>query len=380
MTQNEAITVTLVFIFASFLATFGVIVTGFGNALVFLLVYTIADFTGVLESYDMKQAIFLQSISLCGAVPGILWSSRSIIKQHANKKLLLAFIPATVIGTPIGNVLQDVLMIEVIQIIVGSMLTLFSSFKIVQFLIQKNKGGYTSTSSSSNIVENISKDLRQESSETSQNDRKYDIEDKGDDSLLPNQHENEINVEENLFTDDDINKPIETVNDVFPISNLSDGENDAEVQIERNLEEDISLPSHYSFWILGFVMGLLAGFLGGLSGVRSGPLLIFFLYNQYPKDIIRANMLIVAATNAYLRLVYYIIDNQANQRGEKESSWFYADHWYLYISVVLAGLASIPTGLWVEKRIGLGMFNLIILISLLISGMMNIVKGSRGVN
>ena len=99
----------IVFSIASFIGNFGVAITGFGMAIIFLLVYTIADLFHVFNDCsicDMRNAIFIQSLALASAVPIMLYQSRAIIREHWSKELLISFIPATIAGTPIGNFLQ----------------------------------------------------------------------------------------------------------------------------------------------------------------------------------------------------------------------------------------------------------------------------------
>ena len=110
MTSDSLVEPTIVFSAAAFIGNFGVAVTGFGMAIFFLFVYTIAEFATVMECTrcDIRDAVFYQTLALGSAVPFLLYQARSVIQEHWSKKeLLAAFIPATIIGTPIGNYLQD---------------------------------------------------------------------------------------------------------------------------------------------------------------------------------------------------------------------------------------------------------------------------------
>ena len=59
--------------------------------------------------------------------------------------------------------------------------------------------------------------------------------------------------------------------------------------------------------------------------------------------------------------------------------WFKSGTWYLYLSLILSGIAAIPAGLWTEQKVKGEAFDTIVIICLLITGVINIVKGSIGV-
>lgn len=331
MSVSEDVTATIIFASASFLGTLGMAVTGFGMALVFIAVYTIADVAGLLNcAYcDVKGAIFFQAIGLAAIIPFMLWASRDVIKTNASRTLLLAFIPGTIIGTPIGNILQDVLSAELIQLIVGSLVVLFSCFQVMRICKQRKR-------------------TREKGSP---------------DGVLPDGDLE--NTPSNNATDSEVGATTTT-----------NGNDSEEIADSGEVSEGASPqpPNGIKFWVLGFVLGWLAGFLGALTGLRSGPILIFFLHYQYSKDEIRSNMMIVTGINTYLRLCFYIVDTLRDT--ESSSAWFESDLWYVYLSVVLAGIIALPAGLWVNKKVTPGAFDVIVVFALLASGVINIAKGS----
>jgi len=364
--KNDIVTI-LVFSFASFLGNFGVCVTGMGMALLFLFVYSIADFIGIMNDdecgemirkCDVKQAIFLQSVALTTTMPILLWKSRDDIKMYTNKKLLLAFIPATIIGTPIGNFLQDKIRSEIILIMVGVMITLFCCFQLLRLNKQRKEATALRRESSSGVAIIIE--------DVNNNNNPNVIENNNDDVGGDN---NTPNVVEN---NDDVEQPSLNLNN--NTIEIDDGTEENHQQTTTTSTEIINLNtttnenSIISFWLLSFILGFIAGFLGGLNGVRSGPLLVFFIYYQFPKDSIRIHLMIVTAVNTYMRLAYYIlIDNTV--------VWFEIDSIILYMSIISAGILAIYVGLYVSEQINIGAFNVIIVLGLFVAGVMNITKG-----
>mmetsp|Transcript_25410 Transcript_25410/g.35631 ORF Transcript_25410/g.35631 Transcript_25410/m.35631 type:complete len:278 (-) Transcript_25410:72-905(-) len=141
---------------------------------------------------------------------------------------------------------------------------------------------------------------------------------------------------------------------------------------KRQLSGD-EIPSGPALYIFGFIFGFLSGFLGGLIGVRGPPLIIFFLHFPYPKPIVKANSMLIMLTNVGIRIVYYIIEDLS---GARETSWFDADLWYLYLSVMAFGVLGVPVGHWVSKKLDQQQFKMVTAFMLLLSGFSSLIKGS----
>lgn len=345
---------TMVFGFASFLGTLGMVVTGFGFALIFLSAFSVADIARPLhcDYCDVKEAVFLQAISLASLFPFMLWASRKMIRSNCSFGLLLAFVPATLIGTPAGNIAQGHVKPAVIQVIVGGVVLLFSCFQTLRI--------YKQRSEESKLIEPDGAQTNDNELEMSSN----------------NLSSGEIG--DNIEKDDTEEKKSNTRSDEEAGSTamVSEERMEGALDIVEELAEGHSPqhPTGIKFYALGFALGFLAGFIGALVGVRSGPILIFFLYYQYPKDQIRSNMMIVTATNTYTRLLYYIIDSVQGNDGHSPA-WFKPDIWYLYVVVALSGILAIPVGLWANKKVNQGAFDRIVILGLLISGTMSLFKG-----
>ena len=89
---------------SAFFGNMGVAVTGFGMAIVYLLIFQIAavvQYAAGADAQSFKYAVFIQSLSLLVAQPLLLWNAQ--ISQHGSWPLLLLMIPATLVATPLGQ-------------------------------------------------------------------------------------------------------------------------------------------------------------------------------------------------------------------------------------------------------------------------------------
>jgi len=74
---------TVVFSLCGFFENFGVALTGFGRAIFFLFVYTIADVIGLVgcSRCGIKDALFYQSLALAAAVP-VLFYKENLSREY----------------------------------------------------------------------------------------------------------------------------------------------------------------------------------------------------------------------------------------------------------------------------------------------------------
>ena len=113
---------------SAFLGNVGVALTGFGMAIIYLFVWQIA----VLSGYDsdFKYAIFIQALALFSAQPLLLYKAE--IREHASRKMLLYFIPVTIISTPLGSILGDRVSTDLVEAIGGVLVTFVAVFEMYQ--------------------------------------------------------------------------------------------------------------------------------------------------------------------------------------------------------------------------------------------------------
>lgn len=323
-----------IYILSSFIANVGVAVTGFGMGLIFIFVYTLFDVGGMMTACDpvvlcdMKYAVFIQSLSLAGSMPLLMYKSN--IRTHANKLLLFTLIPVTLISTPIGQLLQDHVSSSLIRIILGLVVTAVVGWEIIKLFRTKQ-------SSTNEAVG------ERETDETGVNGTQ----------LLPTEQTSLL-----------INSKKIGVTSEGLSSSSNDDENG-----------DFSEFSKNSILLWGIVLGFLSGFLGGLIGMRGPPLMIFFLHFPFPKAEARAVGSVMLFLNMLLRVSFYIIEDL---RASGTTRWFYWEQSFgLYVSVVVAGIFGVPIGDWIHHHIDQKKFRFVLALLLSASGLVNIVKGAN---
>ncbi len=217
----------------------------------------------------------------------------------------MTFIPATVIGTPIGNFLQEHLPSDILRTVVGVVITLLISYQLTKLV--PNSGLYKKwmekkeEKKGSGGVAVAADDMQQVDAEEKVDGHKNEeeiVSDKGADDQMdsketPEKEENDKKDEENQLNKDDGKN--EVTNDVSPdlltlvgndkdvkvVTTTTDAnatsneliDNDeknrgvAKDQVSKD-EDEGNIPTGRKLQIWGFTLGFLSGFLGGLMGVR----------------------------------------------------------------------------------------------------------------
>lgn len=308
----------LVYILSSFVANAGVAITGFGMALIFVFVYTIFDVFGGMadcqpsELCDMKYAVFIQSLSLVGSMPFLIYKSNA--RTHANKRLLYTLIPITLVSTPAGQMCQDFVASSWIRMVVGVVVSAVVGYEIHKLYKKRQVDEPAAI-----IIENSSTPTERT-------------------SLLIREANSSLGSE----TDDN--------------------------------QDGLHGFSPKSILLWGVVLGFFSGFLGGLIGMRGPPLMIFFLHFSFPKQEARAVGAILLFLNMALRVSYYLLQDY-QESAATSIRWFYwGTSWHLYVGVIVAGIVGVPLGDWVHHRIDQSKFRLALAILLAASGVVNILK------
>ena len=299
------------------------------------------------ERCGIKDAVFYQTIALACGLVIMVFNNWKIIKEHRSKELLITFIPATIIGTPTGNILQEYLPSDIVKVICGVLICI--------------------------ALGNSLRNLIPETQLYKKYVLKEDIE--ADDTVKPVQEANHN--EEKQASDAEANVEGEGDN-AEPSEDDDIEQGQEEDKVEEPKKEasdslDVSVMKNCNMKIYSFIAGFLSGFLGGLAGIRGPPLMVFFLIFPFPKNIVRANSIIILIVNIVMRVVFYIIQDVS---GQREMSWFQSDLWYLYVCVALFGVLGVPIGSYIANRINQNQFKLVIALMLFLSGISNLVKGS----
>jgi uncharacterized membrane protein YfcA len=354
MTSDSLVVPIIVFSAAAFIGNFGVAITGFGMAIFFLFVYTIADFATLMECTrcDIRDAVFYQTLALGSAIPFLIYQARSVIKEHWSKELLAAFIPATIIGTPIGNFLQDHLPSDILRIIVGAVVTGILCYDLSKSI------------PSSDWYQRCCRHEKGTLAAIPGNDAE-----EGD--SFDNQEKKYRDSEQNDDVDRDRNNDESPVDPIEKCDDIESNETKTDVSPKDSTKD--TLPTGWRLRIWGFVLGFLSGFLGGLIGIRGPPLMVFFLVFPYPKSVVRGNAVLILLVNVLIRCVYYVVEDLT---GVRKVSWFESSYLYLYICVIFFGLLGVPAGNYVASKLNQQQFKLVIAFMLIMSGLSNLIKGS----
>lgn len=282
-TDESIVVPIIVFSLASFIGNFGVAVTGFGMGIIFLFVYTIADLANLVEcsKCTFKDAVFFQTLALGSAIPLLLYQLREIIKEYRSKELLMTFLPATVVGTPVGNFLQDHIPSDILRTIVGVVITVLICYQLTkivpksemyQRLKLKEKRGEKAEDTITRERELVS----QKSDENDNNGKEEDIEETSTAEKDTENHQSKKqivvdaemnNISPNLLALVDQNEEKEGK---FALQEKDDDDNDqiAIMDVTEKVKEEVNIPTGKKLRIWGFILGFLSGFMGGLMGIR----------------------------------------------------------------------------------------------------------------
>ena len=129
-TYSIGLVPSCVYILCSFVSNAVQAITGFGSAILFILVYTLCEMCGLLtaaachpaEICSMKYAVFFQALSLLGSTPYLVYKATRSSRRRTTRrttedeeknadvitqKLLSTLLPATLVATPCGQWFQE---------------------------------------------------------------------------------------------------------------------------------------------------------------------------------------------------------------------------------------------------------------------------------
>eukprot|EP00934_Nitzschia_sp_Nitz4_P008217 Nitzschia sp. Nitz4//scaffold21_size171442//109059//110243//NITZ4_002175-RA/size171442-augustus-gene-0.187-mRNA-1//1//CDS//3329542453//8207//frame0 len=312
----------------TFIGLFGMAVTGFGAAIIFIFVYQVA----VLSGYDgnFKFAVFVQALALFFAQPFLLRLAE--VRKYASRKMLLYFIPFTILSTPLGQITGARIPTEMIEA-VGGFLVLFVAIveltqkrhlymKHLRKLWQRCLGNKedksiddSSVPPKEKMVENAAEDTEAVDPEVPEN------------SPEPPEVEASVASETKEVTKGDVNLEVDGTQNVNSIGGS---------------EEERPLGASAQIWTV--LAAASSGFLGGLCGIRGPPVIVYFLHPPYPvrfdKHSQRATVASMTATNVAMRIVYYLVTALAFD-GDL---YFKGEDWPLYVSVLICSVVGVFAG------------------------------------
>lgn len=110
----------------AFLGTIGASLTGFGQAIIFLFVWQIVELAGY--NGDFRSAVFIQALSLFSMQPLILYKAK--VWKNAHRRVLLLFVPITLISTPLGQLVSDGVPTNIVQAVAGVLVTFVACWEL----------------------------------------------------------------------------------------------------------------------------------------------------------------------------------------------------------------------------------------------------------
>ena len=110
----------------AFLGTIGASLTGFGQAIIFLFVWQIVELAGY--NGDFKSAVFIQALSLFSMQPLVLYKAK--VWKNAHRRVLLLFVPITLVSTPLGQLVSDGVPTSIVQAVAGVLVTFVACWEL----------------------------------------------------------------------------------------------------------------------------------------------------------------------------------------------------------------------------------------------------------
>ena len=145
-----AASVVAFFSTAVFLGNVAFSATGFAMAIVFLFLYQLGSLAW-LDCCNIRYAVFIQTIGFVVILPITLW--RSYLRDNIRTELLVAFVPITFAGTPLGQYLQDFTPVGALKVLIGSLTILAAAWQIHEYCKKRRKEERLEKNKESKVVE-----------------------------------------------------------------------------------------------------------------------------------------------------------------------------------------------------------------------------------
>ncbi|KAL3816430.1 hypothetical protein ACHAXA_007366 [Cyclostephanos tholiformis] len=342
-----------------FLGNFGAALLGFGEAIIFLFVWQVIYLAGY-DDTDFKFAIFIQSLSLFSVQPFLLWET-SVVK-YAHRRILLLFVPVTLLLTPIGQYVGTIAPIPLMKTIAGAVV-LFVAFIETHTrrhaLLRRCRGKGVAETTIDNThgapptsIEVSTDDPAQRGppddadASAAVDEEDFPIESTrlsltfGITSCNPSEHRSDS------ATDD---RAGDAVSNNTAAARDTHGSNDGST--EKRIEMIVFGCNRVTSDTV--VAGGLSGFLGGMIGIRTPPLMLYFLHP--PKPLVfdnhsqRATGVVIMFTSTVFREVFYLYDTFAGDDAPGYQGGvvvYQREDWKLYVHVVVFSIL----GGWVGGR------------------------------
>jgi len=321
----------------SFLGNVGVALTGFGMAIVYIFFWQTAFLSGYIG--DFKYAIFIQSIALASVQPILLYKAN--VRKHASRKMLLYFVPITIVSTPLGQLTSDHVPTNIIQSVGGILVSLIAireiymkRFSFFSYCLSKKEETKQETTSREQETESV-------------DDMPVGDVSRSSEGVVAASDTNKVKGDSHSDDKKDLEEGATTAVEEEATTTPTETPEESQ-QDNSDKNKDEPLGPNAIFWTL--TAGFASGYLGGLCGIRGPPLIFYFLYPPYPvkfnNKTQRGTGVCITTANVLMRLVYYAADSIATKEV-----YFQADHWYLYLSVIASSILGVVVGTLLFKRL-----------------------------
>ena len=355
------VSVVAFFALAAFLGTVAFSATGFAMGIMFLFVYQLGSLAGdgwLDQCCSIRYAVFIQSIAFAVVIPVVLW--RVNIRKNIRYDLLFGFVPVTLVATPLGQYMQDYTPVSILKITVGVITVVIALWQIREYFVTRRRQQKSINEEEGENVKDVEEKMmvKQEEKRSDNKELTLFVEDERDEKLRNDQNEHLLK-QQIVPTRTAIEKQEEA------------GKSNSSIKAEI-CRQVCPVARPVIFWVV--VAGFMSGFLGGLIGVRGPPLIVLFLFYEYPKCQIKASGAIVGAVNVVVRVITYALKPPPPTYPTRH--WFTADDTWLYVFVGLAGLLATPLGFWLSTQINQALFKMVLACLLIVNGITMIVTGS----
>mmetsp|Transcript_18544 Transcript_18544/g.26363 ORF Transcript_18544/g.26363 Transcript_18544/m.26363 type:complete len:414 (+) Transcript_18544:88-1329(+) len=353
----------------AFLGTIGASLTGFGQAIIFLFVWQIVELAGY--NGDFKSAVFIQALSLFSMQPLVLYKAK--VWKNAHRRVLLLFVPITLVSTPLGQLVSDGVPTNIVQAVAGVLVTFVACWELYSkrnwFLSlspcnrsKDEKGGETETGAddsaqTQNTAERGEAGVEVEEIGVGNGDESTEKKETTSSSTSANNAPNDDveSREEPSGKDVAATPPKTTISSVYaslavePDNNIdmsaaktstssqTNIKPDAVQEDEERLKFGINKPT-----LMTLLAGGASGFLGGLVAIRGPPLIFYFLHPPHPitfnKSSQRATGVVIMFCNVLMRMIFYLVNTFSLTSSGKMG--FVKEDWRLYLSVIVCSIAG----------------------------------------
>jgi len=327
------------------LGAVGVQATGFGMAIIYLTTYEIISAAGGFDheanAVTLKLAVFVQAIALASTLPFAIKAGAKL--KDMRMSLLVPLVPATFVGTPCGQILQARINEDVVRVALGGTLLIACTL-----MLYKSRASVKKLAAGCLGCCSAHFPLRRSASAAGDAADAADANTATATAMAMGKRAS-YSLAVELGTGSTNATDVDT-------ADASEGAKDAAATDDA--DADAAAEGAIFSWrsIILVAVGFTSGFLGGLVGARGPPLILFFLFTSYPREIVRSNQIVVRTVNVSVRLLTYALvpppADYTHGGGGDGVGWFNVEeHGALYLSVCVCAIVGTVVGEVAFRRV-----------------------------